>query len=677
MPELGRQSIMPAVPHVHGLRMTKSTTGASLTSQEGRALIQSEEQYRSLFASVPRPMWVVDAESLKFLAVNDSAILHYGYSRKEFESMSAREVICEESPVARADLVGLSQTGSGTKLLKHRKKNGVVIDVEVVGRPIVFEGRPAEIALVTDVTNRKLADARLQASEKKFAKAFHLSPLALSIATLPEGRVLDANGALFRILGYDPEQMIGKTVDELGIWTFPKDRDRMLQSLGEEDRSTGLETVFTTQSGETKTVLVFSEAIELDCVPCVLSVTHDVTERKQLEQQLRQAQRMDAVGRLAGGVAHDFNNMLGVIRGYSELLRSRMCDEVAQEQIEEIKKASDRAASLTRQLLAFSRRQVLQPASLDLNERISQISKMLRRLIGDDVQLIVRPGDSLAAIEADPGQIDQVILNLAVNARDAMPNGGKLLLETSNIRLDDSSLFQQRAVKPGSYVMLAISDTGCGMDPETLSHIFEPFFTTKEHGKGTGLGLSTVHGIVTQSEGYIWVASQPGQGSTFKICLPASRKRHVQATQEANERREVARGSATILLVEDEESMRKLTRHLLEGPGYRVLEACDGAEAIELARQNSDIRLLLTDVVMPRLSGPGLAERIKATIPQIEVIYMSGYTDELLVRHGALGQGITFLEKPFTQDSLINAVQKALVGTHTGRADHARAAAKS
>src|SRR4029077_19746530 len=447
--------------------------------------------------------------------------------------------------------------------------------------------------------------------------------------------------------------------------------------LGEEDRSTGLETVFTTQSGETKTVLVFSEAIELDGVPCVLSVTHDVAERKQLEQQLRQAQRMDAVGRLAGGVAHDFNNMLGVIRGYSELLRSRMCDEVAQEQIEEIKKASDRAASLTRQLLAFSRRQVLQPASLDLNERISQISKMLRRLIGDDVQLIVRPGDSLAAIEADPGQIDQVILNLAVNARDAMPNGGKLLLETSNIRLDDSSLFQQRAVKPGSYVMLAISDTGCGMDPETLSHIFEPFFTTKEHGKGTGLGLSTVHGIVTQSEGYIWVASQPGQGSTFKICLPASRKRHVQATQEANERREVARGSATILLVEDEESMRKLTRHLLEGPGYRVLEACDGAEAIELARQNSDIRLLLTDVVMPRLSGPGLAERIKATIPQIEVIYMSGYTDELLVRHGALGQGITFLEKPFTQDSLINAVQKALVGTHTGRADHARAAAKS
>jgi len=636
-------------------------------------LLQSEEQYRLLFASIPRPMWVADAESLKFLAVNDAAILHYGYSRDEFESMSAREIICKETAVT--DLMAPSQTGPGTQILKHRKRDGTVIEVEVVGRPIVFEGRAAQLALLIDVTDRKLADARLHASEKKFAKAFYLSPLALSIATLPEGRVLDANGALFKILGYDPEQMIGKTIHELGIWTFPKDRDRMLQSLGEEDRSIGLETVFTTRSGETKTVLVFSEAIELDGVPCVLTVTHDVTERKQLEQQLRQAQRMDAVGRLAGGVAHDFNNMLGVIRGYSELLRGRMCDEVAQEQIEEIKKASDRAASLTRQLLAFSRRQVLQPASLDLNERISQISKMLRRLIGDDVQLIVRPGDSLAAIEADPGQIDQVILNLAVNARDAMPNGGKLLLETSNIRLDDSSLFQQRAVKPGSYVMLAISDTGCGMDPETLSHIFEPFFTTKEHGKGTGLGLSTVHGIVTQSEGYIWVASQPGQGSTFKICLPASRKKHVRARQEANERREVARGSATILLVEDEESMRKLTRHLLEGPGYRVLEACDGAEAIELARQNSDIQLLLTDVVMPRLSGPGLAERIKATNPQIAVIYMSGYTDELLVRHGALGQGITFLEKPFTQDSLINAVQTALAGTHTGRDDRARATA--
>ena len=620
-------------------------------------------------------MWVADADSLKFLAVNDAAILHYGYSRDEFESMSARDIICEEASVT--DRISPSQTGPGTQALKHRKKDGTVIDVEIVGRPIVFEGRAAQLALVTDVTDRKVAEARLQASKKKFAKAFYLSPLALSIATLPEGRVLDANGALFKILGYDPEQMIGKTIHELGIWTFPKDRDRMLQLLGEEDRSIGLETVFTTRSGDTRTVLVFSEAIELDGVPCVLTVTHDVTERKELEQQLRQAQRMDAVGRLAGGVAHDFNNMLGVIRGYSELLRGRVRDEVAREQIEEIKKASDRAASLTRQLLAFSRRQVLQPTSLDLNDRISQISKMLRRLIGDDVQLIVRPGDSLAAIEADPGQIDQVILNLAVNARDAMPNGGKLLLETSNIRLDDSSLFQQRAVKPGPYVMLAISDTGCGMDAETLSHIFEPFFTTKEYGKGTGLGLSTVHGIVTQSEGYIWVASQPGQGSTFKICLPASGKAHVRAAQEANERREVARGSATILLVEDEESMRKLTKHLLEGPGYRVLEACDGAEAIELARQNSDIRLLLTDVVMPRLSGPGLAERIKATIPQIEVIYMSGYTDELLVRHGALGQGITFLEKPFTQDSLINAVQKALVGTHTGRDDHARAVAKS
>jgi two-component system cell cycle sensor histidine kinase/response regulator CckA len=638
-------------------------------------LLQSEEQYRLLFASVPRPMWVADADSLKFLAVNDAAILHYGYARDEFESISAREIICEEAAVT--DLMAPLRIGPGTQVLKHRKKDGTVIDVEIVGRPIVFEGRAAQLSLVIDVTDRKLADARLQASEKKFAKAFYLSPLALSIATLPEGRVLDANGALFRILGYDPEQMIGKTVHELGIWTFPKDRERMLQSLGEEDRSIGLETVFTTQSGETKTVLVFSEAIELDGVPCVLSVTHDVTERKQLEQQLRQAQRMDAVGRLAGGVAHDFNNMLGVIRGYSELLRTRVCDELAQEQIEEIKKASDRAASLTRQLLAFSRRQVLQPASLDLNERISQISKMLRRLIGDDVQLIVRPGDSLAAIEADPGQIDQVILNLAVNARDAMPCGGKLLLETSNIRLDDSSLFQQRAVKPGPYVMLAISDTGCGMDAETLAHIFEPFFTTKEYGKGTGLGLSTVHGIVTQSEGYIWVASQPGQGSTFKICLPASRKKHARATLEANERREVARGSATILLVEDEESMRKLTRHLLEGPGYRVLEACDGAEAIELARQNNDIQLLLTDVVMPRLSGPGLAERIKASNPQIEVIYMSGYTDELLVRHGALGQGITFLEKPFTQDSLVNAVQTALAGTHAARVDRARGIAKS
>jgi two-component system cell cycle sensor histidine kinase/response regulator CckA len=350
-----------------------------------------------------------------------------------------------------------------------------------------------------------------------------------------------------------------------------------------------------------------------------------------------------------------------VISGYTDLVRARCApDSVASAHIEEIRKASERAASLTRQLLAFSRKQVLQPKTLNLNERINDLTKMLQRLIGDDVELILRLGAPLQVIQADPGQIDQVIINLAVNARDAMPCGGKFIIETSSAELDDTSIPRQHRAKAGKYVLLKMTDTGHGMDPETLSHIFEPFFTTKQPGKGTGLGLSTVHGIINQSGGYIWVYSEPGRGTTFKIYLPAiAQSTFAQASHPSE--KTLARGSATVLLAEDDAPMRALTRHLLEAQGYRVLEACDGDQAITLAQAHkNEIDLLLTDVVMPRLSGPGLVERLRASQPGIKIVYMSGYTDELLAHHGALDSGIAFLEKPFTQESLLQAVQAAL-----------------
>ncbi len=391
------------------------------------------------------------------------------------------------------------------------------------------------------------------------------------------------------------------------------------------------------------------------------ALSAEITERKQLEAQLLQSQKMEAVGRLAGGIAHDFNNLLTVIKGYSELLVEEVGgDGRLRRAAEEIDKAADRAALLTRQLLAFSRRQVLEPEVLDLNDVVANMDKMLRRLIGEDIDLVSvrRPG--LGRVKADPGQIEQVIMNLAVNARDAMPQGGKLTLETANVELDEVYARNHVAITPGSYVMLAVSDTGCGMDAETQARIFEPFFTTKELGKGTGLGLATVYGIVKQSGGYIWVYSEPGQGTTFKVYLP----RLEEAVETAQPEREIvrpARGSETVLLVEDEENVRQLVRQTLEKNGYTVLEARAGAEATQLSAQHpGPIHLMLTDVVMPKMSGRELAERLALLRPGIKVLYMSGYTDNAIVHHGVLDPGTAFLQKPFTAADLGQKVREVL-----------------
>jgi PAS domain S-box-containing protein len=642
------------------------------------ALRRSEEQYRILFATHPLPMWVAHSETLHILAVNDAAISGYGYSRDEFLSMSIRDISVDGSSMCSSPASSpSSDRTANTQLTRHRKKNGIMIDVETTKHTLSFEGRPAMLILAHDVTEQKLAEARLQSSEQKFAKAFYMSPLGVTITTRAEGRYVDANETFLKMLGYTRDQVIGKTVFDLKLWASKGDRENMLLGLDRSGRVT-MDSVFTTCSGDARIVQVFAEAIELDGAPCILAITQDVTEKRQLENQLRQAQKMEAVGRLAGGVAHDFNNMLGVIGGYTELLGSSVKDPVAQDYIKEICTAVDRAASLTRQLLAFSRKQVLLPKQLDLNERIRELSKMVGRLIGDDIELVLNPAEDLAPVEADPGQVDQVILNLVVNARDAMPEGGTIILETANVSLDNNVDFQQGAIKPGNYVMLAVSDTGHGMDPETLAHIFEPFFTTKEQGKGTGLGLSTVHGIVSQSNGHIWVSSQAGKGSTFKVYLPvAGQPSSVAAQKRADQN--LTLGSGTILLVEDEQQMLFLTRQLLTEHGYRVLEATDGVAALEVARKHGEIDLLLTDVVMPRLSGPGLADQIRHYHPCIAVVYMSGYTDELLANHGALARGITFLEKPFTQQDLIRAVQAAMseAGTRRDPNTQARSAAPS
>jgi PAS domain S-box-containing protein len=396
-----------------------------------------------------------------------------------------------------------------------------------------------------------------------------------------------------------------------------------------------------------------------------LAVVRDVTAAKTLEEQLRQAQKLEAVGQLAGGVAHDFNNMMSAVVGFSELVLARLEEGHPQRRhVEEIRRAGERASEMTHQLLAFSRKQMLQPRVLDLNAVVAEGDKLLRRLIGEDIELVSVLDPELGLIEADPGQLEQVLVNMAVNARDAIPEGGKLTIETANVELDGDYALRYLDVEPGPYVLLAVSDTGVGMDPETKARIFEPFFTTKEEGKGTGLGLATVHGIVKQSGGDIGVYSEPGRGTTFKIYLP-----RVPAPVEQPElgaaRERPPRGSETILLVEDEELVRNLEREALEASGYTVLEAQSARHALEIAQAHQGaIDLLLTDVVMPELSGRELAELLAPQRPEMRILYASGYADDAIVRHGVLEPEIAFLPKPLTPGSLGRKVRDVLDAAH-------------
>jgi signal transduction histidine kinase len=383
---------------------------------------------------------------------------------------------------------------------------------------------------------------------------------------------------------------------------------------------------------------------------------------RQSQEELRQAQKLEAIGQLAGGIAHDFNNLLTVIGGYCELLlRAAELDESAREKIEEVKSAAERASSLTRQLLAFSRKQVLKPELLDPNSLVEGIGKMLRRLIGEDVEVITSLTPDVGTINADPSQIEQVLINLVVNARDAMPNGGTIIIETANVELDQAYSDMHIAVNPGPYIMLAVSDTGTGMDAETVKHMFEPFFTTKELGRGTGLGLSTIYGIVKQSGGNIWVYSELGKGTTFKIYLPLADNDQAKSSASKQPQKAVTTANETILLVEDEEIVRKLTGEILKATGYKVLLAKNGQEAIEICQAyGGTIDLMLTDVVMPGMNGKMVADNLKPFRPEMQVLFMSGYTDDSIIHHGVLDPGTNFLDKPFTVDALTSKVRETL-----------------
>ncbi len=471
-----------------------------------------------------------------------------------------------------------------------------------------------------------------------------------------------------KLLGYSPEDLAKTSAYEQ---IHPNDCEKVIEAA-EEARRTGqgrrVEYRIRHKNGHWLTLESTANAVRdsKGNVQKLVVINRDITERKQLEEQLYLSQKLEAIGRLSGGVAHDFNNLLGVIIGYSEALQGHIAkDDPFREAVDEIQNAGKRAASLTQQLLAFSRKQVLEAKVLDLKIVVLEVEKMLRRLIGEDIDLRILLPQQLGMIKADRGQIEQVLLNLVVNARDAMPQGGKLTIEATDAELGTADVNRFRYVTPGRYVMLRVSDTGCGMDAELQSHIFEPFFTTKEKGKGTGLGLATVYGVIKQSGGYIWADSELGKGSTFRIYLPEVQEHEDTIAQQTTVVKS-AQGARTILVVEDEQSLRKLTRTILRDAGYTVLEAGDGFQALAIATETSSaIDLLLTDVVMPRMSGRALADRLCPLRTNMRVLYMSGYTDGAVAAHGVLETGVSVLHKPFTRDQLIRGVEDVLADVLT------------
>jgi hypothetical protein len=515
---------------------------------------------------------------------------------------------------------------------------------------------------------RRRADEALRGQQELLRTVIDTNPNLIFVKDW-EGRFTLVNTAGAEVYGTTPHELVGKTdadfnPDQEEVEHFRRD-DREVMTSGRakliaEEPVTNPSTGRTRWFQTVKVPLVLAEGTSRH----ILGVATDITERKQLEEQFRQAQKMEAVGRLAGSIAHDFNNLLTAIFGYADLLAGDLPGQSsALQDVEEIRKAAARAASLTRQLLAFSRQQVLEPTVLNVNNVVENLQKMLHRLIGEDVELraVLAPG--LGNVRADAGQLEQVIVNLAVNARDAMPAGGKLTIETANTELSEEYVEAHQPVVPGRYVMFTVSDTGVGMDPEVRARIFEPFFTTKEKGKGTGLGLSTVYGIVKQSGGYIWVYSEPGRGTTFKVYLP-----RVDAPLEAAERpRELegpVAGTETILVAEDDELLRPLVRGILEKLGYHVLDAANTEEALTRAREHrGPIQLLLADVVMPGASGRDLAHRLAEARPETRVLYVSGYTDEAIVHHGLLDPGLNYLQKPFTPRALARRVRDVLDAT--------------
>ena len=630
-------------------------------SRRGEATLR---EYERVVEGLDEMILVVDRQ-YRYVIANRAFLNFRGMSVEQVIGQSAAEVVGQDVFATRVkekmdecflgNVVHYEMTYNFPNLGKR--------DLSVSYFPIEGRAGVDRIACVLrDITERRVSEEALRKSEERFSKAFRNNPLAITISTEADGRYLDVNDAFLKLLGFKRGDVIGHTAAELRFWGEPLDRMEMLRQLKEEEEQVAKHhTRYKTAKGEIREAEVWAESIELDGQPCVLGITSDVTEMRTLEAQVRQAQKMEAVGRLAAGISHDFNNILSIILGYSDLSLGLIAPEnPVNRYLLQTKKAAERAALLTQQFLAFSRKQVVFPKILDLNDIVHNAINMFLRLVGEDIEIEFRPTIPLGSIKVDPGQMEQVLMNLVVNARDAMATGGKIIIETGEAELDEGYVSRHPGSHAGRHVVLGVSDTGCGMEERIKSQIFEPFFTTKAVGQGTGLGLSTVYGIVKQSEGYILVYSETGKGTTFKIYFP----RVIEKAEALVLSRDVAeppRGSETILVVEDDKTLREITVKLLQDGGYRVVEAKDAEEALAImAASQPEVDLLLTDVIMPDKSGAELARQAKESHPHLRSMFMSGYTGDLVGRQGVLMEEASFLEKPFTRRSLLVKVYAAL-----------------
>jgi len=646
----------------------------SLAPVVGKSRPQSEadlgNRYRALFENA-NDLIVGTAMDGRLLYVNEAWKEMLDFSDDEISSLSIFQLIHSESLDNFRH--GFQRAAAGVKIKnleatfvsKYSKRITVegslhceLVDEERVGIQCIFR----------DITERQRSASALRQSEERFARVFAASPVAIGVSTLAEGKLQDANESFLNMLGYQRYEIIGNIDTDLGLWANVEDRDRIVEKLLNRQTVREAQCKLCTKKGEKRDALVSAELIEVNAARCLLLMIYDNTERLNLESQLRQAQKMEGIGQLAAGVAHDFNNILTIIQGHASRLRgSKELPGPIGDSVEQVSVAADRAANLTRQLLTFCRKQAMLPEVMDLNKTVGHVSKMLERILGEDIALEVREGPNLPPINADSGMMELSIINFACNARDAMPKGGRLLITTSVADITAQYAKTRPKAKQGRHVCLTITDTGCGMKPETLRRIFEPFFTTKEVGKGTGLGLATVYGIIDQHRGWIEVTSELGKGTTFKIYLPEADKKSVVAVELAAAP-VPASGKETILLVEDEEALRELARMILEQYDYRVLEAGSGVQALKVWDEHKDeIDMLLTDMVMPEgMTGRDLAEKLQAERPAIKVLYSSGYSPDVVGGYFKLPENSFFLAKPYHPPKLAQAVRDCLDNTSPG-----------
>ncbi|HUX22363.1 MAG TPA: PAS domain S-box protein, partial [Spirochaetia bacterium] len=654
-----------------GISIGSSVIARDITAhrEAERILAENQTRLRAFFDSKAVGILFGDIDGT-IEDANDAFLEMIGYSRSDPETRSLRWTDLTPSRFVSADEQSISEARRFGSCRPYEKqfirKDGTTFWV-LLGFVLLEPDRRRSVSFIVDIDEKKHTEQALLRSEERFARMFESSPVAVAISGMQSGRIVDVNSQWLTFFGYTREEVIGKAAADLRVWTNPRDRADLVERLASGETVASTESEMRRKNGESRFALVsMTETTLASPDEGVIIVTLvDITERRNLESQLIQSQKMEAIGRLAGGVAHDFNNMLGVILGFAELMEKSIGDE-HRRKIEQIIEAAKRAAGLTNQLLAFSRKQLLEPKVLNLNDLVAGISEMLRRLIGEDIHLETSLDPSLGRVAADPGQIEQVIMNLAVNSRDAMPEGGTLRIETGNAELDESMSPMHEPIVRGRYVMISVTDTGTGMDDETRSHLFEPFFTTKPQGKGTGLGLSTAYGIIKQSMGYVWTYTEVGVGTTFKVFLP-----RIETPSEESTLQPLAAGtggSETILLAEDEPALRAMIEEVLTTQGYRVLVAENGNEAIRIAREYpTEIELLITDVIMPGMNGNDLATQLLRTMSGLKVLFISGYTADVSSMERLLKTDARFLSKPFTNAALLGQIRSIMDNTASDR----------